>query len=105
VKLRIAIKVCREVYEYGMSQRRNRFAAHFWKKRAWKTIGEARRICLRRRENRRVPVCIPSDDERDQQAEIFGCLMIDLTESLGLASPEECEAKKTEFLRAMEDGP
>ena len=97
LKLRQAIKICREVYGFSFKQMQDRCA----KRRTYKQIQEAKRSCLRRDwlDDRRIPH-IPNEKEEYEQAEIFGCLMLDLSEVMGM-SKEEIDKQKEKFLIEM----
>ena len=90
MRLRVACKVADKVYGYGLHIPRYRRS----------TVARATAICRRRWCNDRVPF-VPSESELHQRAEIFGCMMIDLAQALGIP-PDECERKKDEFLEEME---
>ena len=96
MKLRQAIKICRDVYSPDLDRRA------FRKKHTWGRIERARRVCSRGRRwlnDKRIPY-IPSEEELHEQAEIFGCLMFEVAKEMG-APEDEVEAKRTEFLIAM----
>lgn len=92
MRLRQAIKICREVFGYEDKNMRDRIA----KDRTWSQVQEAKKVCRGRWLDKRIPY-IPSEEEEYERAEIFGCLMLDLAQESGVPA-EEIDRVKTEFL-------
>ena len=98
MKLRTAIKICRVVYGHELK----RIKQHVKLNYRWPIIDRARRVCNRRKRwlnDERIPY-IPDEEELTEQAEIFGCLMLDMAKAFGVPE-DEVEAKRDEFLVAL----
>lgn len=112
MKLRTALKICRAIHDpMGNSsrtdgERKRRWNRHCYVRWSRGQILEATRIGRKATRNypgdQRFPY-IPSDEEMHESTEIMGCLWLDIAAEVGIATREQADEKKQQFLIEMAD--